>query len=447
VRKAGLALLMVVAVAPLVAAARRHPEAGLRQPARHGCVAERSLAGCDRGRALKGASWVTVAPDGRNVYVGADRGNSVAAFARDPRTGALRQLRGRTGCVSQAGSMGCRAGRALRLARPVAVSPDGRSVYAGTLDGVAVFSRGRGGGLRQLPGRRGCVAQSGVQGCALGRGVANVRALTVAPDGHRLYVAARGSDAVAVFARSQRSGVLHQLPGAAGCIAERPLPGCGHGRGIDGGRGVVLSPDRRFVYVAAEDGDSVAIFARSRGGGLTQLPGPAGCLQRLGKDGCAQLVTLSSPHHILITRDGRFVYVASGKIGAVAILRRDGRTGRLSGVPGRRGCVQSPPRPRCSAGRALRGAHSLALSAGDRLLYAVGRDDHAIAVLARDPRTGALAQLPGRRGCIGRAAVSSCAPAHGLRGVHSVAASPDGRDLYAASELDDALVTLAVGGG
>jgi 6-phosphogluconolactonase (cycloisomerase 2 family) len=410
-------------------------------------VAQRSVAGCDRGRALAGASWVAVAPDGRNVYVGAERSNAVTAFARDPRTGRLRQLRGRAGCVSQAGSTGCGGGRALRLARPVAVSPDGRSVYAGTLDGVAVFARGRGGRLRQLRGRRGCIARRDLDGCAVGRGVSNVRALTVAPDGRRLYVAARGSDAVAVFARSRRSGALHQLPGAAGCISEQLLPGCGHGRGIDGGRGVVLSPDRRFVYVAAEDGDSLAIFARSGGGGLTQLPGRAGCLQHLGKDGCAQLATLRSPHHIVITRDGRFVYAASGRIGALAVLRRDRRTGRLSGVPGRRGCVQSPPHPPCAAARALRGAHSLALSGGDRLLYAVGRDDHAIAVLARDPRTGALAQLPGRRGCIGRTAVSSCAPAHGLRGVHSVAASPDGRDVYAASELDYALVTLAVGGG
>jgi 6-phosphogluconolactonase (cycloisomerase 2 family) len=284
----------------------------------------------------------------------------------------------------------------------------------------------------------------GVEGCARGRELAAVRALAVARDGRFVYAAARGGDAVTVFARSPRSGALRQLPGAAGCLSQEARAPCGRGRGLDGGRGVVLSPDQRFVYVTAEDGDSIAIFARDpRTGRLEQLGGRAGCLQRRGVDGCAEVSTLASPHHLVISDDGRFAYVAADALGAVVMLRRDVHTGALTPIAGRRGCLASPEGRRCSSARGLAAAHSLVFAPGDRVLYVVGRADHAIAILARDPVTGALSQAAGPAGCIGRIRVSSCAPARGLRGVHSVATSGDGRDVYAASELDDAVVSLA----
>lgn len=430
---------LVVAAADRVGEPASVP--GLRALPHHGCLTSGIARGCDRARALRHASWTTISPDGRNVYVGAERSNAVAVFTRDAGTGVLRQLPGRTGCWSEEGRDGCAAGRGLHLARPIAISGDGRSVYAGTLDGVAVFHRDRRtGAIRQLDGAEGCVADRPLDKCAQGRALTNVRALTVAPGGRYLYVAARGSDAITVFARSLPSGALQQLPGPAGCVSQNPIEGCASGRGLDGGRGVVLSPDRRFVYVAAEDGDALAVFARDPvTGGLTQLPGRAGCLQRLGADGCAPLATLRSPHHLVLSSDGRFAYVASDTIGAVVVLRRSAHTGQLVPVTGRGGCISSPPRPDCRRGLALGGAHSLALAPSGRVLYAVGRRDHALAVLARDPVSGGLRQ----RGCVGRIRVRACAPAPGLRGVHSVAVSADGRYVYVASELADAVVTLA----
>jgi DNA-binding beta-propeller fold protein YncE len=447
VRAWGLALVVVIGAAtPLLVGGPGERSTGrLRQLLEPGCVSTARGNGCTRGRALAGASWVAVSADGRDVYVGAGRSSAVDTFARARRTGALRQLRGRAGCVAPTGRGGCAVGRGLRAARPVELSGDGRNLYAGTLNGLAVFARDRRTGvLRQLAGARGCVAESGVEGCGRGRGLAAVRALAVARDGRFVYAAARGDDAVTVFARSSRSGALRQLPGAAGCLSEQARAACGRGRGLDGGRGVVFSPDQRFVYVTAEDGDSVAVFARDpRTGRLAQLAGRAGCLQRRGADACAELSTVASPHHVVISGDGRFAYVAADALGAVVILRHDVQTGRLSPIAGRRGCLASPGGRRCGSARGLAAAHSLAFAPGDRLLYVVGRADHAIAVLARNPVTGALSQAAGPAGCIGRIRVSGCAPARGLRGVHSVAASGDGRDVYAASELDDAVVSLA----
>jgi 6-phosphogluconolactonase (cycloisomerase 2 family) len=435
-------VLLVLAAAPLAAAAAApgvHP-----LPGRLGCLSQGGADGCGPGRALGRASWVAVSADGRNAYVGAQDSTAVDAFAVGRRTGALAQLPGPAGCVAQGGAEGCAAGRALGIARPVTVSPDGRNVYAGTLFGLAAFARDRTtGALRQLAGRAGCVVEAVREGCAAGRGVAGTRAVAVSRDGRFVYVAGSLSDAVSVFARLPGTGALRQLPGAAGCVSERARPGCARGRGLRLARNVALSPDQRFVYVTAAGSDAVAAFARSpRTGRLRQLRGRAGCLQAGRLDGCGRARTLANAHELALSADGRFAYLASTGRNAVAVLRRSPTTGTLAQLPGRRGCIEEGgSADGCMAGRALRGAHSVALTPDGRLLLVAGNTADAIAVFARDPTTGGLRQLPGARGCVG--AASGCTPAAGLRGVHELAVSPTGRTAYAASE-GSAVVTLAL---
>ena len=77
----------------------------------------------------------------------------MAVFARDSRTGALRQLPGRAGCVDPGGSDGCARGRALFAPAAVAVSPEGGNEYVASAfgDTVAVFNRDSvSGALRHL---------------------------------------------------------------------------------------------------------------------------------------------------------------------------------------------------------------------------------------------------------------------------------------------------------
>ena len=74
-------------------------------------------------------SSVAISPDGANVYVTAAGSDALAVFARNRRTGALRQLPGARGCFSQFPGGGCLVGRALNEPTSVAVSPDGEHVY------------------------------------------------------------------------------------------------------------------------------------------------------------------------------------------------------------------------------------------------------------------------------------------------------------------------------
>ena len=95
---------------------------------------------CADGDALLGASGIAVSPDGRHVYVASHSSNGIAWLARDAATGKLTPA----GCIKNFPRADrCRAGFGLEGTSGVAVSPDGKQVYV-TADkpgSVSVFSR------------------------------------------------------------------------------------------------------------------------------------------------------------------------------------------------------------------------------------------------------------------------------------------------------------------
>ena len=86
---------------------------------------------------------MAVSADGKSVYVTSYNSDAVARFNRNTTTGAISQPAGSAGCVSETGSGPCADGHGLDGPRSVAVSADGKSVYAASAvsDAVARFNR------------------------------------------------------------------------------------------------------------------------------------------------------------------------------------------------------------------------------------------------------------------------------------------------------------------
>lgn len=241
-----------------------------------GCLTPAGAGGCGRLRGLsEGVASAALSPDGRNLYAGspgqAGGPDAVAAFARDVTTGTLTQLEGTAGCVSAGGTHGCAPARGLASdpdakTAPqdlqVAISSDGRHVYAGAHAAIAIFSRhNESGALVQSPGRRACVATGRREGCSIARGRPSAM-VVLSPDGHNAY--ALGDDGITNFSRDARTGALRQLRGPRGCISQRTR-GCARGRALGLPSGLAITPDGANVYVASFGSGAVALFRRHMG--------------------------------------------------------------------------------------------------------------------------------------------------------------------------------------
>jgi Lactonase, 7-bladed beta-propeller len=152
------------------------PPAGQPDPLLGQCLADVSglealgTQRCEQRGGLQTVYDVETSADGTSIYSAAAISDAVNVFARDRSSGRLTPR----GCISDAGTEGCADGRALDGAIAAAVSPDGKNVYVTSRvsDAVAVFARNTAtGALSQLSGTSGCVSEGGLGGCAVGRGL------------------------------------------------------------------------------------------------------------------------------------------------------------------------------------------------------------------------------------------------------------------------------------
>ncbi|UCD98312.1 MAG: beta-propeller fold lactonase family protein [Chloroflexota bacterium] len=428
-----------------------------------GCVSEDGTNGeCADGKALDGAERVVVSPDGKNVYVALETSNAVSIFARDETTGALTQLPGREGCVSDSGTQGvCTLGIALVGPRAVALSPDGKHVYvaASGSAAVSIFSRDQlTGALTQLSGIDGCISETGSSGaCADGRALDGARYITVSPDGNNVYVASFFSDAVAVFSRNLSTGALTQLTGFDGCVSETGNNGtCSDGKALERTRAVIVSPDGKNVYVASQISNwsdefpnrgAVSIFSRNVStGAITQLAGTDGCISETGTNGaCVNGKTLARAFDLTVSPDGRYIYVTAFKSDSISVFSRDQTTGILAQLGGTDGCIsESGTRGACTDGVALDGPRAVTISPDGNNIYVALAFSDAVSILSRDQTTGVLTQLAGMEGCISETGTGgACVQGIALDGARSVIVSPDGKNVYVGTFVSSSIAIFS----
>jgi len=246
----------------------------------------------------------------------------------------------RIGCLAKAASAGCSAaGVALENPEAVEATGDGGAVVVTAGRAVTVLTRDRASGKLTLST---CLTKTGLPRCPGGDLlVADSPGQPVAasPDGRFIYIS--GESALTVIGRDLASGALQR----ADCVTLEATPGCTTNDKIsddDIGFPLVVSPDGRHLYAndfTTGTGVSLVTFSRDTStGGLRETscvaesadPAP-GC--RRGRE------TVEDPYRFAVTPDGRALVGAVGTNDTVSIMRRDRRSGELTVVNGRGGCI------------------------------------------------------------------------------------------------------------
>ncbi|MDX6626254.1 MAG: hypothetical protein QOE56_1243 [Solirubrobacterales bacterium] len=268
-----------------------------------------------------------------------------------------------------------------------------------------------------------------------------------------LLLLALPAGALAATKPQKTTGALTQLRGKAGCLVDRSKPAarCGTARALKGpgpfmgSRAIAITADGKNVYVASSESNAIAIFKRNKKtGALAQHSGKAGCIAVKGANGCATAVGLDGPNSVALSPDGRNVYATSRDSSSITVFHRSPKTGALVQLPGAEGCLTALPQPApvCGTGRALLGPDVVVVSPDGKNVYAGSFFGNAVAVFARNPSTGGLSQPAGTAGCIAESASSGCAAGVALGAVEGLAISTDGTAVYAGAALSNSLTVL-----
>lgn len=380
-----------------------------------GCLG--SLTGCTPttpATALDAANGVAVSPDGRHLY-------AVAAGA----AGAIsRMTAGDDGAPAYDGCYGNDKGcvavptNVLGGATAVVLTPDGHHLYVGSDLGVAHFAVNADGTLTYkscVGSGTSCTAPSpaGALDSAYG--------LAVSPSGQHLYVTTR--QYAATFPYDVVSGaVSHVLlatdgtPTFTGCVGN--LAGCTAttpASALLGARGVTVARDGSHVYVGADP--ALSYLAVGATGSLTF----SGCMGSL--KGCAvpSLATaVDDAHALAISADGHHLFagaqaVSQLTLSAAGVPTFAGCTGNLTG------CTATTPANALTNATAVVPAPvtgGVYVAAGDVVSHLAVNSDGSLAF----------------RGCIGALApCSATLPGAALNGAAGLALASAGGALYAAA--------------
>ena len=317
---------------------------------------------------------------------------------------------------------------------------------------ASALAQGSSSSFSQLAGERGCVAQEPplpfdqdpLEDCARTRGLLGASAVAVSPDDRHVYVTSSGapgagSDGIVAFARAGDTGALSSV----GCVTDTGGDGrpgtdgfCVNGDALLGASALAVSPDGRHVYVTSHTSNGIAWFARDAAtGALAQN----GCIKEFPRaDRCRAGFGVERTSGVAVSADGKHVYVTAANPGAVSAFSRDPDSGDLEPIM----CVsENGSDGLCTDGTALTGASSVTIAPDGSQVFVTAAEIGGVTAYARDAATGRLTP----QSCLLDRAPrgGSCKSAPALAGAAASAISPDGKTLFVASAVDEALALFA----
>ena len=238
-------------------------------------------------------------------------------------------------------------------------------------------------------------------------GLAGASDLVISPDANHLYASGFGGDSVALFSITANTGQLSFI--------SQVQNGSNGVSGLNGANALLLSPDGKHLYVASILDNAIAIFSRDASTGALSFISAT-------QDGDNGADGLSAVNNLAFSSDGAHLY-ATSSIGLL-VFSRDSSSGALSFIEKHQSGV--------SGVSGISGASAVNLFGSQ--VYVAGSSASAIALFNRDSSTGALTfathYANGTNDIIG------------LGGAYDVLISPDGSRVFASGNTDNAIVVF-----
>lgn len=253
----------------------------------------------------------------------------------------------------------------------------------------------------------------------------------VSPDGNYVYVSASGgpnsSGSVVSYSRSS-NGSLTKIDEVTntegyGCIIQ-----CAGTIQMNEAYGMALSPDGTFLYVSANNSNSITVLRRSADGGLDTY-GPSIIVRGANHVQTVTHAGLVGPYDIVISPDGKYLYAASYSANpdTIMVFARNAQNGQLTYAS----TISQNEVP------SLNGVFRLAISPDGNTLYSASFDSNNISAFQRNSSTGTLSFLGSASNNAQQADGQTIS---GLNEASSVKVSPDGRYVFASGFGSAALV-------
>ena len=238
----------------------RDPSTGLMT--QRGCIGQ-SGGDCSGASAIGNPNGIVISPDGANVYVSS--GGTITVFDRNPATGALTQKPGVTGCFAAdtAANPGCTLATGISSSTLV-MTPDGRHLYTGP-NVIGIFFRDPSTGALSQPAGAAELHRHARSAARPAAASGTARQMALSPDGRSLYAPSFGLNTLVVLDRDPTTGLLRQKDGPAGCIGATATCTPDPAR-MTGPHAVSVSPDSAQVYVSTSVG--MLVYARAGDGSL-----------------------------------------------------------------------------------------------------------------------------------------------------------------------------------